>query len=63
MFVNEYWGGKREGAGRPKGVKTKPVRLNDREIELINLLRKDDTLEVVYYWASVHAIDNPKDYE
>lgn len=62
-YKNHFWGGKREGSGRPKGVKTKPVRLNEREIELINLIRKEETLEVVLYWATAHASDKPEDYK
>ena len=45
-YINQWWGGKREGAGRPKKAPTKPVRLNAKEQELIKLIRDKDLLEL-----------------
>ncbi|MBB1407524.1 MULTISPECIES: hypothetical protein [Pseudoalteromonas] len=55
MYKNEYWGGAREGAGRPKKLPTKPVRLNDLEQELISLSREHDLLEVLLTYAKKNA--------
>lgn len=62
-YKNEYWGGKREGAGRPKGQKTKPVRLTDLEQELIKLVREEGTINEVFYWAKVHCNDDESLYK
>ena len=43
-YYNTDWGGKREGAGRPKKEPTKVFRLTDDEIKLIKLIRDNDTL-------------------
>jgi len=61
MYVNEYWGGKREGAGRPKGNKTKPVRLTEKEQELIQAIRDKNCLNSVSTWVNVHARSYPDD--
>ena len=60
-YKNEYWGGKREGAGRPKGEKTKAVRLNKLEEDLIKLIREQDSLNSVWYWVSVHCANDGSD--
>jgi hypothetical protein len=60
MYHNEYWGGARTGAGRPKKLPTKPVRLNADEQELIQLIRDKDLLALFLETAKkkhVTAID------
>lgn len=62
-YKNEYWGGKREGAGRPKGEKTKPVRLTALEQDLIRLVREQGTINEVFYWANVHCKEDENKYK
>lgn len=62
-YKNEYWGGKRQGAGRPKGEKTKAVRLNQLEEDLIKLIREQDSLDVVWHWVNVHCQNKESDYQ
>ena len=59
MYVNEYWGGKREGAGRPKGEPKKPVRITEREEYLLSLLRQHSLTEDIICLAQLKA--NSKD--
>ncbi|MCG9736068.1 hypothetical protein L1D51_19060 [Pseudoalteromonas shioyasakiensis] len=48
MWKNEYWGGQREGAGRPRKEPTKPVRLNELEQKIISLIRDKDLLDLTF---------------
>ncbi|GGE94851.1 hypothetical protein [Pseudoalteromonas gelatinilytica] len=48
MWKNEYWGGQREGAGRPKKEPTKPVRLNESEQKLITLIREKELIDLTF---------------
>ncbi|MEM5546330.1 hypothetical protein [Pseudoalteromonas fuliginea] len=45
MYINEHWGGKREGAGRPRKISKKPVRISEREEYLLLILRQHNLLD------------------